>query len=99
VGTLRPGRQAICAHEGALGRVRLSGIPPNPAFYQCDVYASIAKLKNHGIAGVTMTMKNNFGNTHPARSMAGTADPAGTSSRRKSADQYCTTERRPPPRE
>jgi len=35
----------------------------NPAFYQCDVYASMAKLKNHWIAGVTMTMKNNFGNT------------------------------------
>ena len=30
----------------------------NPAFYQCDVYASMAKLKNHWIAGVTMTMKN-----------------------------------------
>ena len=35
----------------------------NQALYQCDVYASMAKLKNHWIAGVTMTMKNNFGNT------------------------------------
>ena len=35
----------------------------NPAFYQCDVYASMAKLKNHWVAGVTMTMKNNFGDT------------------------------------
>jgi uncharacterized protein (DUF362 family) len=35
----------------------------NQAFTECDVYASLAKLKNHWIAGVTMSMKNNFGNT------------------------------------
>jgi len=35
----------------------------NRAFVDCDVYASLAKLKNHWIAGVTMSMKNNFGNT------------------------------------
>jgi uncharacterized protein (DUF362 family) len=35
----------------------------NPAFTQCDVYASLSKLKNHWIAGVTMSLKNNFGNT------------------------------------
>ena len=35
----------------------------NQAFTQCDVYASLAKLKNHWIAGVTMSMKNNFGDT------------------------------------
>ncbi len=35
----------------------------NPAFTECDVYASLSKLKNHWIAGVTMSMKNNFGNT------------------------------------
>ncbi|MGI9070634.1 MAG: DUF362 domain-containing protein [Bryobacteraceae bacterium] len=35
----------------------------NQAFVDCDVYASLAKLKNHWIAGVTMSMKNNFGNT------------------------------------
>ena len=35
----------------------------NPAFVQCDVYASLSKLKNHWIAGVTMSMKNNFGDT------------------------------------
>jgi uncharacterized protein (DUF362 family) len=29
----------------------------------CDVYASLSKLKNHWIAGVTMSMKNNFGDT------------------------------------
>ncbi len=35
----------------------------NKAFTECDVYASLSKLKNHWIAGVTMSMKNNFGNT------------------------------------
>ena len=35
----------------------------NKAFTECDTYISLAKLKNHWIAGVTMSMKNNFGNT------------------------------------
>ncbi len=35
----------------------------NQAFVDCDVYCSFAKLKNHWIAGVTMSMKNNFGDT------------------------------------
>ncbi len=35
----------------------------NQAFVDCDVYVSLAKLKNHWIAGVTMSMKNNFGDT------------------------------------
>jgi uncharacterized protein (DUF362 family) len=48
----------------------------NPAFYQCDVYASMAKLKNHWIAGVTMSMKNNFGNT-PCALYGGDCGPSG----------------------
>ncbi len=35
----------------------------NKAFTECDTYVSLAKLKNHWIAGVTMSMKNNFGDT------------------------------------
>ncbi|MDQ2713129.1 MAG: DUF362 domain-containing protein [Acidobacteriota bacterium] len=35
----------------------------NPAYTECDTYVSFAKLKNHWIAGVTMSLKNNFGNT------------------------------------
>jgi uncharacterized protein (DUF362 family) len=35
----------------------------NKAFTECDTYVSFAKLKNHWIAGVTLSMKNNFGNT------------------------------------
>jgi uncharacterized protein (DUF362 family) len=35
----------------------------NQAYTECDSYVSFAKLKNHWINGVTMSMKNNFGNT------------------------------------
>ncbi|HEY7209928.1 MAG TPA: DUF362 domain-containing protein [Bryobacteraceae bacterium] len=35
----------------------------NKAYTECDTYISFAKLKNHWIAGVTLSMKNNFGNT------------------------------------
>ena len=35
----------------------------NQAYTECDAYVSFAKLKNHWINGVTMSMKNNFGNT------------------------------------
>src|ERR1700742_1007963 len=48
----------------------------NPAFYQCDVYATLAKMKNHWIAGVTMSMKNNFGNT-PCALYGGDCGPSG----------------------
>jgi uncharacterized protein (DUF362 family) len=48
----------------------------NQAFTQCDVYASLAKLKNHWIGGVTMSMKNNFGNT-PCSLYGGDCGPDG----------------------
>jgi len=35
----------------------------NPAYGETDVYVSIAKLKNHWDAGVTLSIKNNFGIT------------------------------------
>jgi uncharacterized protein (DUF362 family) len=35
----------------------------NHAYVDCDVYVSLAKLKNHAAAGVTLGMKNNFGVT------------------------------------
>lgn len=35
----------------------------NHSYVDCDVYVSLAKLKNHGTAGVTLGMKNNFGVT------------------------------------
>lgn len=35
----------------------------NHSYTDCDVYVSLAKLKNHATAGVTLGMKNNFGVT------------------------------------
>ena len=48
----------------------------NHSFADCDVYASLSKLKNHWIAGVTMAMKNNFGNT-PCSLYGGDCGPDG----------------------
>jgi uncharacterized protein (DUF362 family) len=33
----------------------------NRSYVDCDVYVSLAKLKEHGTAGVTLSMKNSFG--------------------------------------
>ena len=33
----------------------------NRSYLDCDVYVSLAKLKEHGTAGVTLAMKNSFG--------------------------------------
>lgn len=38
----------------------------NHSYVDCDVYVSIGKLKNHATAGVTLSMKNNFGITPTA---------------------------------
>ncbi|HKI37109.1 MAG TPA: DUF362 domain-containing protein [Gemmataceae bacterium] len=38
----------------------------NHAYVDCDVYVSLAKLKNHATAGVTLSLKNNFGITPTA---------------------------------
>jgi uncharacterized protein (DUF362 family) len=38
----------------------------NHSYVDCDVYISLAKLKNHATAGVTLAMKNNFGVTPTA---------------------------------
>jgi len=35
----------------------------NHTYVDCDVFVSLAKLKNHATAGVTLGMKNNFGVT------------------------------------
>jgi uncharacterized protein (DUF362 family) len=38
----------------------------NHSYVECDVYLSLAKLKNHAAAGVTLSVKNNFGVTPTA---------------------------------
>ena len=48
----------------------------NKAFVECDSYVSLSKLKNHWIAGVTMSLKNNFGDT-PCSLYGGDCGPSG----------------------
>lgn len=48
----------------------------NHSYTDCDAYVSLSKLKNHWIAGVTMTMKNNFGLT-PCSLYGGDAGESG----------------------
>jgi uncharacterized protein (DUF362 family) len=48
----------------------------NQAFVDCDTYVSLSKMKNHWIAGVTMSIKNNFGNT-PCSLYGGDCGPNG----------------------
>ncbi len=38
----------------------------NHSYVACDVFVSLAKLKNHATAGVTLALKNNFGITPTA---------------------------------
>lgn len=54
----------------------------NRAYEECDVYVSLAKLKNHWIAGVTLSIKNNFG-IAPCSLYGGDAYPNGNENPRQ----------------
>jgi uncharacterized protein (DUF362 family) len=43
------------------GGMMFKGYDVNPAYEECDVFVSLAKLKEHATAGVTLSMKNCFG--------------------------------------
>ena len=43
------------------GGMLFSAYDVNRSYQDCDVYVSLAKLKEHGTAGVTLSMKNSFG--------------------------------------
>jgi uncharacterized protein (DUF362 family) len=43
------------------GGMMFKGYDLNPAYEECDVFVSLAKLKEHVTAGVTLSMKNCFG--------------------------------------
>jgi uncharacterized protein (DUF362 family) len=45
------------------GGMMFKGYDLNPAYEECDVFVSLAKLKEHATAGVTLSMKNCFGIT------------------------------------
>ena len=53
----------------------------NHSYVDCDVYVSLAKLKNHSAAGVTLAMKNNFGITPTALYGGPRASEENTSNR------------------
>ena len=48
----------------------------NQALMDCDVFVSLAKMKDHAVAGVTLSMKNNFGNS-PCSLYGGDCGPKG----------------------
>ncbi len=68
----------------------------NHSYEDCDVFVSLAKLKEHGAAGITLSMKNCFGIT-PATiygSGAGTDEPSDLP--KGGRDMLHSGQRRPP---
>jgi uncharacterized protein (DUF362 family) len=53
----------------------------NHSYTDCDVFISVAKLKNHETAGVTLSMKNNFGITPNGLYGQSTHDETSTENR------------------
>jgi uncharacterized protein (DUF362 family) len=60
----------------------------NHSFVDCDVYATLCKLKNHWIAGVTMSLKNSFGVT-PCSLYGGDCGPSGNEDPQLERSQVC----------
>lgn len=68
----------------------------NHSFVDCDTYVSMSKLKNHWIAGVTMSLKNNFGIT-PCSLYGGDCGPDGNENPQQERGPVCHMGRRTPP--
>ncbi len=60
----------------------------NHSYVDCDTYVSLSMLKNHWIAGVTMSLKNNFGIT-PCSLYGGDAWPDGNEDPRQERGPVC----------
>ena len=69
----------------------------NHSFADCDVYVSMSKLKNHWIGGVTMALKNNFGNT-PCSLYGSDCGPDGNEHPTKERGAVCHDGSGKPPR-
>jgi uncharacterized protein (DUF362 family) len=69
----------------------------NHSYADCDVYASLSKLKNHWIAGVTMSLKNNFGNT-PCSLYGGDCGPSGNEDPKQERGPVCHAGVKTPPK-
>lgn len=60
----------------------------NHSWTDCDTYVSMSKLKNHWIAGVTLSLKNNFGIT-PCALYGGDCGPNGNENPRQERAPVC----------
>ena len=69
----------------------------NHSFTDCDVYVSLSKLKQHATAGVTMAMKNNFGNT-PCSLYGGDCGESGNENPTQERGPVCHNGSRTPPK-
>jgi uncharacterized protein (DUF362 family) len=67
----------------------------NHSFADCDVYVSMSKLKNHWLAGVTMSLKNNFGIT-PCSLYGGDCGTDGNENPRQERGPVCHNGARKP---
>lgn len=68
----------------------------NHSYVDCDTYVSLSKLKNHWHAGITMTMKNNFGIT-PCSLYGGDCGQSGNENPQQERGQVCHNGNRTPP--
>jgi uncharacterized protein (DUF362 family) len=68
----------------------------NHSFVDCDTYVSMSKLKNHWIAGVTMSLKNNFGIT-PCSLYGGDCGPSGNEDPQQERGPVCHQGKLNPP--
>jgi uncharacterized protein (DUF362 family) len=68
----------------------------NHSFVDCDAYVSMSKLKHHWLAGVTMSLKNNFGIT-PCSLYGGDCGPSGNEDPQQERGPVCHMGVRKPP--
>lgn len=68
----------------------------NHSFADCDVYVSMSKLKNHWLAGVTLSLKNNFGIT-PCSLYGGDCGLSGNEDPRQERGPVCHNGKVQPP--
>lgn len=68
----------------------------NHSFVDCDTFVSMSKLKNHWIAGVTLSLKNNFGIT-PCSLYGGDCGTSGNEDPHQERGPVCHEGIRNPP--
>lgn len=69
----------------------------NHSYADCDTFVSLSKLKNHWIAGVTMALKNSFGNT-PCSLYGSDCGPDGNEDPKQERGAVCHSGSTPPPK-